>query len=196
MPLFFILCFTCLLLLIISMDVELNPGPCDKACRTYIDRHQLSTETKIQQLFNCIRQQSDALNTKIGHRFEQLHQVLEHMVHDIQQLKKQYQDNRANIDQLLEGQNSTHLCLTKLEEAMEKSERQIRERNLKIFGICEARDGERTTYAEELVKTINCSSVQLVWELSDIESTHRIGRIRGYNRPSHSTVPVSTTSCP
>ena len=162
------------------MDVELNPGPCDKACRTYIDSHQLSIETKIQQLLNYIRQQGDTLNTQIGHRFEQLHQALEHMVHDIQQLKKQYQDDRTNIDHILEDQNSTHLRVTKLGEPIEKSERQIRERNLKIFGVCEARDGEKTTDAEELVKTLNCFSVQLVWDLSDIESSHKIGQTRGH----------------
>ena len=106
------------------MDVELNPGPCSKACRTYIDRHQQSIETKIQQLFDCIRQQGDTLNIQIDHRFEQLHQVLENMVHDIQQLKKQHQEDQTIIDQLLEVQNSAHLPLTKLEEAMEKSERQ------------------------------------------------------------------------
>ena len=59
---FFTLCCTCLLVLIMSMDVELNPGPCNNACRTYIDRHKQSIETKIQQLFNCIRQQGDAFN--------------------------------------------------------------------------------------------------------------------------------------
>ena len=55
------------------------------------------------------------------------------MVHDIQQLKKQYQGHRTDIDQLLEDQNSAHLRLTTLEEAMEKSERRTRERNLKYL---------------------------------------------------------------
>ena len=102
---FSILYCTCLLLLIISMAVDLNPRPCDKACRIYIDRHQQSIETKIQQLFNCIRQQGDTLDTQTDHKFEQLHEVLEH-VHDIHQLKKQCQEDRTNIDQLLEDHNS------------------------------------------------------------------------------------------
>ena len=74
---FSILYCMCLLLLFISMDVELNPGPYDKTFRTYIDRHQQSIETKIQQLFDCIRQQGDTLNIQIDHTFEQLHQVPE-----------------------------------------------------------------------------------------------------------------------
>ena len=129
------------------MDVELNSGPCDKPSRTYIGRHQQSIETKIQQLLNCIRQQGDTLNTYIDHKFEQLHQVLEHMVHDIQQLKRQYQEDRTNIDQLLEDQNSAHLHLTKLEEATEKSKTRTRERNLKIFVIYEAGGSKKTTDA-------------------------------------------------
>ena len=71
-----ILYCTCILLLIISMD----PGPYDKACRTYLDRHHRSIETKIQQLFDCMRQHSDTLNILIDHQFEQLHQVLEKMI--------------------------------------------------------------------------------------------------------------------
>ena len=105
------------------------------------------------------------------------------MIHEIQQLKKQHQEDRTSIDQLLEVQNSAHLRLMKIEEAMEKSERRTRERNFKIFGIYEAGDGERTTDAEELVKTLNCFSVQHMWKLSDIESTHRIGQTRGLYRP-------------
>ena len=66
---------------------------------------------------------------------------------------------------------------------MEKSESRTRERNLKIFGIYQAGDGERTTDAEELVKTLNCFSVQRMWKLSDIESMHRIGRTRGRYLP-------------
>ena len=77
---FSILYCTCILLLIISMDVELNPGPCDKACRTYMDRHHRSIETKIQQLFDCMRQHGDTLNIQIDHQFEQLHQILEKMI--------------------------------------------------------------------------------------------------------------------
>ena len=124
------------------MDVELNPGPCDKACRIYIDRHHQSIETKIQQLCDCIRQQGDTLNIQIDHKFDQLHQVLEKMIHEIQQLKQQHQEDRTSIDQLLEVQNSAHLILTKLKEAMEKSERRTRERNLNIFGIMK-RETER-----------------------------------------------------
>ena len=128
-----------LLIAVAVTEEEEEEGPCDKACRTYVDRHQQSRETKIQQLFNRIRQ-GDTLNTQIDHKFEQLHQVQEHMVHDIQQLKKHYQDDRTNVDQLLEDQNSTHLRLTTLAIAMEKSERQIRERNLQTFGIYKAED--------------------------------------------------------
>ena len=125
----------CLLLLFISMDVELNPGPYEKAFRTCIGRHQQSIETKIQQLFYCTRQQGDTLNILIDHTSEQLHQVPENMVHDIQQLKKQHQEDRTSIDQMLEVQNSSHLRLMKLEEAMEKSESRTRGKNLKIYGI-------------------------------------------------------------
>ena len=114
-------------LLIISMDVELNPVPCDKACRTYFDRHHQSIETKIQQLFDCMRQHGDTLNIQIDHQFEQLHQVLENTIHEIQQLKQQHQEDRTSIDQLLEVHNTAHLRLTKIEDAMEKSERQGKE---------------------------------------------------------------------
>ena len=62
------------------MDVELNPGPRDKACRMYLDRHHRSIETKIQQLFDCMRQHGDTLNIQIDHQFEQLHQILEKMI--------------------------------------------------------------------------------------------------------------------
>ena len=77
---FSILYCTCILLLIISMDEELNPGPRDKACRMYLDRHHRSIETKIQQLFDCMRQHGDTLNIQIDHQFEQLHQILEKMI--------------------------------------------------------------------------------------------------------------------
>ena len=76
---FSILYCTCILLLIISMDVELNPGFWDKACRTYLDRHHRSIETKTQ-LFDCMRQHGDTMNIQIDHQFEQLHQILEKMI--------------------------------------------------------------------------------------------------------------------
>ena len=152
------------------------------------DLLQQTIETKIQQPFDCIRQQGDALNIQIDHKFEQLHQVLENKAHDIQQLKKKHQEDRTSIDQLLEVQNSAHLRLTKLEEAMEKSERRTRERNLKIFGIYKAGDGERTTDAEELVKTLNCFSVQGNWKLSD--------RVDAQNRADKRTLPTSHSTVP
>ena len=170
------------LLLTRCMDVELNPGPCDGNCSTFMQAAQENTDIRFSQILHCLHQQSVTLSRQMEESFYRLGQTLMRIEEDVTRLKHETQDDRRDINELLEDRDKAHTRLDRLEKEMEQRETASRQRNLKFLGIFEPTPGDDRADVDELLATLNYFSSSRTWKHDDIEGTHRIGQVHKTSR--------------
>ena len=114
--------------------------------------------------------------------FHRLGQTLMRMEEDVIRLKHETQEDRRDINELLEDREKAHTRLDRLEKEMEQRETASRQRNLKFLRIFEPTPGDDRDDVDELLATLNYFSLSRTCKHDDIEGTHRFGQVHKTSR--------------
>ena len=125
------------------------------------------------------RQHSADRWRKVSNR---LGQTLVRIEEDVIRLKHETQEDRRDINELLEDRDKAHTRLDRLEKEMEQRETACRQRNLKFLGIFKPTPGEDRDDVDELLAMLNYFSLSRTWKHDDIEGTHRISQVHKTSR--------------
>ena len=161
---------------------NLTRRPCDGNCSTFMQAAQENSDIRFSQILHCLHQQSVTLSRQMEESFYRLGQTLMRIEEDVTRLKHETQDDRRDINELLEDRDKAHTRLDRLEKEMEQRETASRQRNLKFLGIFEPTPGDDRADVDELLATLNYFSSSRTWKHDDIEGTHRIGQVHKTSR--------------
>lgn len=178
--------FTCanvvLKLLLLSGDVEVNPGPTTRNASSQSDQtiHALLTKLEVGQA-----EILSALKT-INERMTKTEETLTDLVTRISKTEEtcaSIPEIRASIGDLKKSTNDTTDKLSSMEGRLNDAEDRSRRCNLLFYGVTEKSD-ETWADSEKLVTDICKNHINIDLGPRDIERAHRIGKIQpGKHRP-------------
>ena len=109
-------------------------------------------------------------------------QTLVRIEEDVIRPKHERQEDRRDINELLEDREKAHTRLDRLEKEMQQRETACRQRNLKFLGIFKPTPGDDRDDVDELLATLNYFSLSRTCKHDDIEGTHRFGQVHKTSR--------------
>lgn len=168
--------FLSLLLLTRCMDVEKNPGPNENDWAAFMPMLQKGIERRFSQIIYCLHEQTTAISGKIDEHCNRLEQTLNYIKSDVIKLKHAAQEDRTDINELLQNRDDAHSRIQQLEKDVERLEVNARQTNLKFFGIPEPDPRDNRTDIDELVYALNYFSPSSTWKNADFVSAHRLGQ--------------------
>ena len=168
--------FLSLLLLTRCMDVEKNPGPNENDWAAFMPMLQEGIERRFSQIIYCLHEQTTAISGKIDEHCNGLEQTLNYIKSDVIKLKHAAQEDRTDINELLQNRDDAHSRIQQLEKDVERLEVNARQSNLKFFGIPEPDPRDNRTDIDELVYALNYFSPSSTWKNADFVNVHRLGR--------------------
>ena len=118
------------------------PGPCDGNCSTFTQAAQQNIDTRFSRILRCPHQQSATLSRQIEESFYRLGQTPVRIEEDVIRLKHETQEDRRDINELLEDGDKAHTRLDRLEKEMEQREIASRLKKSIFFGIFEPAPGD------------------------------------------------------
>ena len=165
-------------LLILSNDVELNPGPeqgtqlssqrCYHTCSEQMEKgwHNIQCSLKANAAF---------LHHNLDHRLLRLEGLLNFMNLGINELKNITRENTNAINHLLSNQDTIMKRLQQAERDAERVEELEKQCNIKIHGLMESSDDCK----DQVVNLLNHFSEDPGWNRSHIEKAYRVGKRNG-----------------
>ena len=133
------LCF----LLMLSNDVEKNPGPeqstqlSSQTCCSHFTDH---VEKRFQKMFYSLKANSAFIHYDIGSKISRVEGLISHMQHTITDLVNIAKENTNYINNLLVIQDIRLRQLNLAESEIDRLEASKRATNLKIYGLMESSD--------------------------------------------------------
>ena len=129
-----------------------------------IEKFQESFERRFSQTMYCLHKHNrPSLSGKIDEQFYRLEQTLEPIKTDVIRLRHDAQEDKNDINELLQDRDNTYTQMHQLEKDVERLEIHSRQANLKFFGILEPDPRENRTDINELVDALNCFSARSSW---------------------------------
>ena len=166
------------LLLILSNDVEQNPGPdqstqlpqtqCYHTCMEQMERGL----TDIQ---NCLKANTAFIHYDIGTHLKRLEGMMNFMNHGMNELRTIISDNTNVINSLKAYQDRLLKRLDKAEYESERLEEYEKRLNIKIFGLQESSEDCK----DQVVNLFNHFSKDPQWERGHIDRAFRVGKRQG-----------------
>ena len=164
------------LLLTRCMDVEKNPGQNENDWAAFMPMLQGGIERRFSQIIYCLHEQTTAISGKIDEHSNRLEQILNYIKSDVIKLNHAAQEDRNDINELLQNRDHAHSRIQQLEKDVERLEVNARQSNLKFFGIPDPDPRDNRTDIDELVYALNYISPSSTWKNADFVSAHRLGR--------------------
>ena len=172
--------YVCLLLLLLSNDVEQNPGPevstqlssSTKRCYHTCMEHMEQGWTNIQ---TTMKANAAFIHYDIGNRLSQLERMQGHMTHGLNELKAMIKDNTNTINILQSNQSNITRRLNEAQRESDKLEEMEKQSNIKILGLTESSDN----YVDQVVNMLNHFSSDPQWSRNHIEKATRVGKRLG-----------------
>ena len=168
--------FLSLLLLTRCMDVEKNPGPNENDWAAFMPMLQEGIQRRFSQIIYCLHEETTAISGKIDEHCNRLEQTLNYIKSDVIKLKHAAQEDRTDINKLLQNRDDAHSRIQQLEKDVERLEVNARQSNLTFFGIPEPDPRDNRTDIDELVYALNYFSPSSTWKNADFVSAHRLRR--------------------
>ncbi|KAL8622640.1 hypothetical protein ACOMHN_009274 [Nucella lapillus] len=98
------------------------------------------------------------------------------------QMKQEVNDNRTDINQLLQERNDNLSRLDQMEKNVDRLETTLRQSNLKILGLYEHPHGSDADDVDQLIELLNDCSNNRTWDRDDIDHTYRISSTRSHSK--------------
>ena len=114
------------------MDVEKNPGPNENDWAAFMPMLQEGIERRFSQISYCLHEQTTAISGKIDEHCNRLEQTLNYIKSDLIKLKHAAQEDRNDINELLQNRDDAHSRIQLLEKDVERLEVNARQSNLKF----------------------------------------------------------------
>ncbi|XP_072145327.1 uncharacterized protein [Dermacentor andersoni] len=159
-------------LLILSRDVELNPGPSTRASETQTSSDIMTALTEIQSGEASLLKEMKSMQRKLSQSDSAIKEFKDHLV--------KIQEDCAPLVVIKE---QVHDIRTLIKARLDDSEDRARRSNLVFFGLT---DRERETWAESesLIIDLCCKELNVTVQSVDIERAHRLGKFKvNNNRP-------------
>ena len=172
--------YICLLLLLLSNDVEQNPGPeastqlsssskrCYHTCMDQMEQGWATIQTSM-------RANAAYMHYDIGARLSRVEGMLSHMAHGINELIAITKDNTNSINALQSNQDIIAKRLNEAERDSEKLEEMEKQSNVKILGLLESSEDN----VDQAVNLLNHFSSDPQWNTNHIEKAYRVGKRLG-----------------
>ena len=168
------LCF----LLLLSNDVETNPGPeqstqiSSSNCCSHFTEH---VEKGFQRMFYSLKANSAFIHYDIGSKIARVDGLVSHMQHTITDLMNVARENTNSINNLLAKQDVLLRQLNLAENEIDRLEVAKRATNVKIYGLIESSND----CIDSVINMLNHFSSDPNWERGHIESAYRVGKRQG-----------------